>query len=58
MKQIEEVLWGKHHDRKGYDLPLRNKCFGGQAVNVPDKCLCEGGEREWQRKICDEAEKL
>jgi hypothetical protein len=48
----------KRHDRKGYDLTIRNKRFGGQAVNNPDKWLCEGDEKERQRKICDEVEKL
>jgi hypothetical protein len=46
MKQTEVGVLGKRHDRKGYDLTIRNKRFGGQAVNSPDKCLCERDEKE------------
>jgi hypothetical protein len=46
MKQREEGVCGKLRDRKRYDLTVRNKCFGGQAVNSPDKCLCERDEKE------------
>ena len=31
---------------KKYDPPIRNKCFVGQAVSGPAKCLCEGDDRE------------
>jgi len=51
MNLVEKGLWGKHHDCKGYGLPIRNKCFGGQAAN----CLCEGDEREKLRGLSPRA---